>query len=117
LPRKNELRYKLLYKDIADHLRMQIAFLKGPQYGLLQKISYSVVLFFLLPVIVLTGLTMSPAVTASCPFLLTMFSGAQSARTIHFFASALLVLFLIIHIVMIIRSGFKKHMMAMTIES
>ena len=117
LPRKNELRYKLLYKDIADHLRMQIAFLKGPQYGLLQKISYSVVLFFLLPVIVLTGLTMSPAVTASCPFLLTMFFGAQSARTIHFFASALLVLFLIIHIVMIIRSGFKKHMMAMTIES
>jgi thiosulfate reductase cytochrome b subunit len=52
---------------------MQIAFLKGPQYGLLQKISYSVVLFFLLPVIVLTGLTMSPAVSASCPFLLTMF--------------------------------------------
>jgi thiosulfate reductase cytochrome b subunit len=117
LPGKNELGYKQLYRDIADHLRMRIAFVKGPQYGLLQKISYSVVLFFLVPVIVLTGLTMSPAVTASCPFLLTMFFGAQSARTIHFFAAVLLVLFLIIHIVMIIRSGFKKHMLAMTVES
>jgi len=117
LPRKNELRYKQFYKDVADHLRMQIAFAKGPQYGLLQKISYSVVLFFLVPVIILTGLTMSPAVTASCPFLLTIFYGAQSARTIHFFAAVLVVVFLIIHIVMIIRTGFKKQMMAMTIES
>jgi len=117
LPRKKELGYKQSYKDVAAHLRMRIAFVKGPQYGLLQKISYSVVLFFLLPVIVLTGLTMSPAVTASCPFLLTMFFGAQSARTIHFFAAVLLVLFLMIHVVMIIRSGFKKHMLAMTVES
>lgn len=105
---------KLFFRDIADHVRMKITFVKGPQYGLLQKVSYLLVLFFLLPVIVLTGLTMSPAVTAACPFLLKIFFGAQSARTIHFFASVLLVLFLVVHVVMIIRTGFKQHMRAMT---
>ena len=117
LPGKQEFSFKNLARDTADHLRKTIAFVKGPQYGLLQKISYFAVLFVLSPLMVLTGLTMSPAVTASCPFLLTIFNGMQSARTIHFFAAVLLVLFLLIHVVMIIRSGFKKHMLAMTIES
>jgi thiosulfate reductase cytochrome b subunit len=115
-PRINELTFENFWVDIADHLRMKIVFAKGPQYGLLQKCSYIIVLFLLLPVIVLTGLTMSPAVTASYPFLLTIFFGAQSARTIHFFAAVLLLVFLIVHIVMIIMSGFKQHMRAMTIE-
>jgi thiosulfate reductase cytochrome b subunit len=114
LPRGKELTSWTFLKDIADHVRMKIEFVKGPQYGLLQKISYIVVLFFLLPVIVLTGLTMSPAITAAYPFLLIIFFGAQSARTIHFFAAVLLVLFLLVHVVMIIRSGFKQHMRAMT---
>jgi thiosulfate reductase cytochrome b subunit len=116
LPRANELTFKKFFSDIGDHLRMKIAFVKGPRYGLLQKSSYIIVLFFLLPVIVLTGLTMSPAITAAYPFLLTIFFGAQSARTIHFFASVLLVLFLLVHVVMIIRSGFRQHMRAMTFE-
>ena len=83
-PRFRELSPKLFYEDVVHHLRLKVAFVKGPQYGLLQKISYVVVIFLLLPVIVLTGLTMSPAVTAACPWLLTIFFGAQSARTIHF---------------------------------
>ena len=116
LPRSNELTFSQFLKDLANHIRKQFGFVKGPQYGLLQKISYLVVIFFLLPVIVLTGLTMSPAVTASHPWLLTIFFGAQSARTIHFFAASGLVLFLVVHIVMIIRSGFKQHMLAMTFE-
>lgn len=114
LPGIRELSPKLFYEDFTNHLRRKISFVKGPQYGLLQKTSYLLVIFILLPVIVLTGLTMSPAVTASCPWLLTVFFGAQSARTIHFFAAALLVLFLLIHIIMIIRTGFRQHMNAMT---
>ena len=99
---------------MANHVRMKVAFVKGPQYGLLQKISYLIVLFFLVPVIILTGLTMSPAINAAYPFLLKIFFGVQSARTIHFFAAVLLILFLIVHVVMIIRSGFRQHMRAMT---
>ena len=58
---------------------------------------------------------MSPAVTAAFPSLLDLFGGYQSARTIHFFASAVLVLFVIVHVVMVVRSGFRRHMRAMTL--
>lgn len=116
LPNRRELTFKGFLRDAGNHLRMRIAFVKGPHYGLLQKISYMMVLFFLLPLMVLTGLTMSPAVVAAYPFLLKIFFGAQSARTIHFFAANLLVLFLAVHVVMIIKAGFKQHMRAMTFE-
>lgn len=116
LPKSNELTAKNFFREFGDHLRLKIAFVKGPQYGLFQKISYISVLFFLLPVIVLTGLSMSPAITAAYPFLLTIFFGAQSARTIHFFAAVLLVLFLLVHVTMIAKSGFKQHMRAMTFD-
>lgn len=116
LPAKSEISLRALANDFIDHLRMKLIFLKGPQYGLLQKLTYMVVLFFLFPVIILTGLTMSPAIAAACPFLLKIFMGTQSARTIHFFAATLLVLFLLIHVLMIIRTGFWQHMRSMTIE-
>jgi thiosulfate reductase cytochrome b subunit len=87
----------------------------GPEYNVVQKWSYVFVIFVLLPLIALTGLTMSPAVTAAYPFLLKIFFGAQSARTIHFFASIALELFLLVHVIMIIITGFKEQMRAMTI--
>src|SRR5262245_15683789 len=88
----------------------------GPQhYGILQKSAYSFVIFVAAPLMIATGMTMSPAVTAAWPFLLDLFGGYQSARTIHFFASAFLVLFVIVHVVMVIRSGFRRHMRAMTV--
>jgi len=108
LPTRNEMSFRGLARDMAGHFRHGMAFVKGPEYGLLQKLSYCLVLFFLVPVIVLTGLTMSPAVAASHPWLLTIFFGAQSARTIHFFCAVLLVLFLIVHVVMVIRSRLTK---------
>ncbi len=116
IPKLKELTFETFVKEITDHLKSTIAYLKGPQYGLLQKISYLIVIFILLPTIVLTGLTMSAAITASYPFLLTIFFGAQSARTIHFFAAVLLLLFLMIHVWMIVKSGFKNQMLAMTIK-
>ena len=87
----------------------------GPQYGLMQKYIYLAVIYFLFPLTALTGLTMSPAITASYPFLLTMFFGAQSARTIHFFDSVPLEFFLIMHIAMIIGSGFRQQFRSMSI--
>jgi thiosulfate reductase cytochrome b subunit len=116
LPQTKEFSLRLFWSDIINHLRMQIPpASNGPHYGLLQKWSYVVVIFFLMPVIVMTGMTMSPAITAAYPFLLKLFLGAQSARTIHFFASGALVLFLIVHLVMVIKSGFKQQIRAMTI--
>ena len=86
----------------------------GPNYGLLQKCAYSAVVFLAAPLAVLTGLTMSPRVSAAFPVLLGVFGGAQSARTLHFAAFFGLVLFAIVHVVMVIRSGFRRQMRAMT---
>jgi thiosulfate reductase cytochrome b subunit len=116
LPRLSELSPRDFWNDIKNHLRLQIPpATGGPHYGLLQKSTYFLVIFLLLPLAVMTGFTMSPAITATYPFLLTMFLGAQSARTIHLFASLALEFFLIIHVVMVIKSGFKEHLRAMTI--
>ena len=116
VPRGGEFTPSLLWRDLMNHLRLRIrAATGGPQYGLLQKCTYCAVIFIALPLEVLTGLTMSPAITAAYPFLLDVFGGFQSARTIHFFAFIALVLFLLVHVVMIIKSGFKRQIRAMTI--
>src|SRR5689334_3026738 len=75
------------------------------EYKFFQRFTYLGVLFGLLPIAILTGITMSPAITAAYPVLFTIFGGRQSARTIHFFAADLLVLFLVIHVALAIRTG------------
>ena len=115
LPGPTQLTGTTLREEIAHHIRLDIPKGgRGPDYGLLQKSTYLVVIFFLLPLAALSGLTMSPAITASYPFLLKIFFGAQSARTIHFLASIALVLFLFVHVLMVIRSGFGKQIRSMT---
>jgi thiosulfate reductase cytochrome b subunit len=85
----------------------------GPPYGLAQRMAYAGVVFGLLPLMVVTGLTMSPAVTSAYPVLLDLFGGYQSARTLHFFGFAALILFLAIHFIMVIVTGFRRQMRAM----
>jgi thiosulfate reductase cytochrome b subunit len=115
-PRLKELAPRLVWREVVDHLRLRIPPARGgPQYGLLQKCAYSLVLFVAVPLMVATGLTMSPAVTAAFPILLRVFGGYQSARTIHFFTSASLVLFVIAHVVMVVKSGFRRQIRAMTV--
>ena len=116
VPRIRELAPALIWRDVVHHLRLQIPFASGgPRYGLLQKCAYSVVVFVAAPLIVVTGLTMSPAVTAAFTLLLRLFGGYQSARTIHFFTFAALLLFVIVHLVMVVKSGFRRQIRAMTV--
>ena len=82
-------------------------------YNALQRLTYLLVIFVLFPLTIWTGLAMSPALVSVFPFLATVFGGHQSARTIHFFLSVLLVLFLVIHIVMVWRAGFRNRVRAM----
>ncbi len=115
-PNASELAPRLVWRDVLAHL--QIGFPRasgGPQYGLLQKCAYTFVLFVAAPLIVITGLAMSPAVTAALPFLLSVFGGYQSARTIHFFTFAALLMFVLVHVVMVIRSGFRRQIRAITL--
>ena len=84
-------------------------------YGVLQKNVYLFVIVIATPVIILSGLAMSPAIAAAFPLLLTVFGGHQSARTIHFAAFVVLMLFTLVHIVRVAQTGFTRQMRAMTL--
>jgi len=111
-PKKGEFNFKALWADFRSHFRKKTYY--PGKYGVLQKFSYLFVIFFLFPIVILTGFTMSPAITASYPILLKIFFGHQSARTIHFFSSVLLVLFLVVHVIMITVAGFRRNLRAIT---
>jgi thiosulfate reductase cytochrome b subunit len=116
IPRAAELTPRLLAEEFRDHLRLHIAPpTGGPQYGRLQKCAYVGVIFAILPLMVVTGLAMSPAVSATYPFLSDMFGGFQSARTVHFFGFVALILFLVGHVLMVVLSGFTRQMRSMTV--
>ena len=115
MPRLAELHPRRLWADLSAHLRLRIASSTGPPYGLLQKCSYAAVVLVLLPLAVVTGLAMSPEVRAAFPILSDAWGGSQSARTVHFVVFALLVLFLLAHVLMVVLSGFRRQLRAMTI--
>lgn len=100
-PRIDDLRQ--LPRDIADHARLK--FHHRREYNTLQKFAYGGVLFVLLPLMILTGLAMSPTMNAAIPFLADMLGGRQTARTIHFVTMLLLVGFFIVHMLMILAAG------------
>ncbi|GGD39035.1 cytochrome b/b6 domain-containing protein [Aureimonas glaciei] len=89
--------------DIADHARLR--FSHGRDYNVLQKLSYASVLFVALPLIIITGLCMSPGVNAMAPWLADLFGGRQTARTIHFLTMLALVAFFVVHLVMVLAAG------------
>ena len=93
-------------RSIGNHLRLRFHDDDDAVgYNVMQKLIDLVVILILLPLVVLTGLTMSPAVNAGFPELLTLFSGRQSARTLHFVAAWLLVLFTLVHLLALVLSG------------
>jgi thiosulfate reductase cytochrome b subunit len=82
-------------------------------YNVLQRRTYLVVVFVLFPLMVWTGLAMSPAITSVLPALVEVFGGQQSARTIHFAITIALVVFVIVHVTMVYRAGFRSRVGAM----
>jgi len=113
LPAKSELNPGAIFKVIANHLRFNAAQLDS--YNVLQRLTYLSVVFVLFPLMIWTGLAMSPAITSVIPELVNVLGGQQSARTIHFIAGSLLVLFFFVHILMVCTSGFRYRMRAMTV--
>ena len=110
-----ELTLERFRQDVVSHLRLRIPpSTGGPHYGTLQKTAYVGVVFLLIPLMVVTGLAMSPAITASYPFLSGLFGGYQSARTVHFFAFVALAFFVVVHLVMVVKSGFTRQIRAIT---
>ena len=105
-PTRAELHPASLWQDIRNHARLRFHTGEAARhYNILQKLSYLGVIFGLLPAMVLTGLTMSPAMDAAWPWLLNLFGGRQSARSIHFICAALLVGFILVHLLMVLLAG------------
>jgi len=101
-------------KAVKDHLVLRHP--KGDEakrYNVLQKLAYVVILFVVAPLIVLTGLTMSPTIDTAFPWLLTIFGGRQAARTIHFIACFSFVGFIVIHVLQVILTGFFNNIRSM----
>lgn len=82
-------------------------------YNALQRLAYLTVIFVLFPLVIWTGLAMSPAFTAAVPESVILLGGRQTARTLHFFISGLLLLFVVAHVAMVVLAGFRSRMRAM----
>lgn len=114
VPTRRQLAPGHLWHEIVAHARLR--FPKGEEarrYNVLQKLSYLGVAVVLLPLMVLTGLTMSPGMNAVAPFLLDVFGGRQSARAIHFITASLVVLFVLVHLAMVLLSGVWNNLRSM----
>jgi thiosulfate reductase cytochrome b subunit len=105
VPKLAELSPAHLWHDIKEHAALR--FPTGAaalNYNVLQKLAYGSVLLVMLPLVILTGLTMSPGMNAVLP-LVDLFGGRQSARSLHFIAASGLVLFFFVHIAMVVLAG------------
>jgi thiosulfate reductase cytochrome b subunit len=114
VPGKKDLSWSSIRRVMSNHMRLKRPDAEGAQsYNVLQRFSYLSVVFLVMPMMIWTGMAMSPAVTSVFPFFVTSLGGHQTARTLHFFAAVFLVLFLLVHIAMVILAGFAQRMKAM----
>jgi thiosulfate reductase cytochrome b subunit len=114
LPGKADLSWRALSTAFTGHLRFQRpSEAEAWSYNLLQRLTYLFVIFVLFPLVIWTGLAMSPAFVSAIPATVNVLGGQQSARTIHFFVSLALLLFLLVHVGMVWLAGFRSRMRAM----
>jgi Ni/Fe-hydrogenase b-type cytochrome subunit len=106
VPTREQVKPGHVWQDIKEHARLH--FPTGDaalRYNVLQKFSYVAVIFVLIPLMILTGLAMSPSMDAAWPWLLDLFGGRQTARSIHFICAAAILLFILVHLVMVALAG------------
>ncbi len=106
LPKGKELTLANIGHDIVSHAKLQ--FPKGEEakrYHILQKLAYGGVIFVLVPLIILTGLGMSPGTNAAWPFIIDLLGGRPVARSLHWVAANLIIAFIIVHLVMVVLAG------------
>jgi thiosulfate reductase cytochrome b subunit len=114
VPAKADLAWGSIWRVVSNHLRLKpLGAESSLSYNLIQRLTYLAVVFVLFPVIIWTGFAMSPAIVSVFPVFVTVLGGQQTARTLHFFASDLLVLFVIVHIAMVCLAGFTNRVGAM----
>jgi thiosulfate reductase cytochrome b subunit len=114
VPRQPDLSWRPFSAAIFRHLRFPRPRAEEAwSYNLIQRLTYLLVIFVLFPFVIWTGLAMSPAFVSAVPATVNLLGGQQSARTLHFFVSLALLLFLLVHIAMVWRAGFWSRVRAM----
>jgi len=114
LPGKADFSLRSFSAAISKNLRFRRpAAAEAWSYNMLQRLAYLFVIFVLFPIVIWTGLAMSPAFVSAFPATVTLLGGQQSARTLHFFVSVDLVIFLLVHVLMVCIAGFRNRMRAM----
>jgi thiosulfate reductase cytochrome b subunit len=112
VPRRGDLTLAAMAAVVRSHLRRARSDAGAP-YNILQRLTYTAVVFVLMPLMIATGLAMSPAVTSVVPAVVTVFGGQQSARTIHFFVACALSVFVLAHVMLVWQAGFATHVRSM----
>ncbi|QIK79198.1 DUF4405 domain-containing protein [Sphingomonas piscis] len=101
-----ELAPRHLWQDIMDHARLRFPTGQAAlRYNVLQKIAYVAVIFILLPLLILTGMCLSPGLNAVFHWPMDLMGGRQSARSIHFICAALILAFTIVHLALVLLAG------------
>ncbi|MGA9508055.1 MAG: cytochrome b/b6 domain-containing protein [Candidatus Sulfotelmatobacter sp.] len=114
IPQRTDLSWRAFSTVIAKHLHFkQAGEAEVWSYNVLQRLTYLFVIFILFPLVIWTGMAMSPAFVSEFPAAVNLLGGQQSARTLHFFVSLALVVFLLVHIGMVWLAGFRSRMGAM----
>ena len=106
LPRRGELRPANIIHDVVQHARLR--FPRGEdarRYHILQKLAYGGVVLVLVPLVIITGLGMSPGINAAWPFILDLAGGRSSARSLHWIAANLILVFIVVHLLMVVLAG------------
>jgi thiosulfate reductase cytochrome b subunit len=109
LPSRDQLRN--IGPTIWHHMKLK--FPRERDYNVLQKLTYLLMIFVVLPLVILAGLAMSPGLNAAFPWLVELFGGRQTARTIHFICATAIVLFVIVHVVLVLVSGVWNNLRSM----
>jgi len=95
-----------LWHDVKEHLALRFHAPENPAaYNIFQKLSYVAVLFVLIPAMILSGLTLSPALAAAWPWLLDLMGGRASARSVHFIAASGIVLLVLVPLLLVLLAG------------
>jgi thiosulfate reductase cytochrome b subunit len=114
LPARGERSWRAVWGVIGRYLRRApVNAAEAHSYNVVQRIAYLSVIFVLFPLVIWTGLALSPAFNSAFPAAVNVLGGRQSARTLHFFVSGLLVIFLVVHVVMVALAGFWSRVRAM----
>ena len=114
LPGSSDLSLKGIGMSVIRHLRFERPDAEEAwSYNVLQRLTYVLVIFVLFPLMIWTGLAMSFGFTSAFPLTARLLGGHQTARTLHFLTTILLVLFVLVHVVMIFLAGFRARMRAM----